>query len=199
MKTKKYNPLEHSVVQALMKPDATHTYEVPDYVEALLFGLKQELERVYWNWNQESLDNRDNRELLDVPGGFEYRRYYWDDDEAECAKPNLKFGRVVINWYKHMGRGMSTNCDLTERKWREWFDEAMIAIRLYDTCMQHGHQKFRDEDAGRKPFEIHERIQCRDCKYCVAFGANSLIWNRSGSRNVHDADTAHPGTREGKE
>ena len=48
-----YKPLEHSVVQALLKPDATHCYEVSDFVEALICVLYRELERVYWNWNQE--------------------------------------------------------------------------------------------------------------------------------------------------
>lgn len=178
---KEYNPLEHSVVQAFLKPDGWQRYEADDFIEALLVGLKNELEICYWNWNQESLENRENWELLEVPGGFEYRRYYWGDEEDESGRPNLKFGPVVVNWYKHLGRGMSINVDWNERQWREWFDEAMKAIRLYNACMQLGHQKFRDQDANIEPFSSDGRIQCKDCKYCVAFGANALIWNRQGS------------------
>ena len=186
---KKYNPLEHSVVQALLKPDATHCYEVDDFVEALILGLYRELERCYWNWNQEGLEHRKDWQLLDVPGGFEYRRYYWGDEEENCGLPNLKFGPVVINWYKRIGRGMSTNVDWSEKQWREWFDEAMKSVRLYDSCDQAGHQQFRDLDAGLEPFSAAgDRIQCKNCKYCVAFGANSLIWNRQGSTDVNDAE-----------
>ena len=345
---KEYNPLDHSIVQALLKADGCNQYEVPDYVEALLFGLRGELDRCYWNAKQAQLDDREDWQLLDVGEGFEYRRYFWGDcdcgfderfsaaetewgkhnkhaagcyqtelSEAQeswdlehrykeierssgcdvfevsdqiigfggkpqewqtmpsleaaneyirshgggslrsdrsaqaeinnetwrklfgqrrkfeddlysrlCQKfnlpmagcachctceyehkwrefcvaqgghgdncspqlPNLKFGAVVINWYKHMGRGMSCNVNWNERQWREWFDDAMRVIRLYDTCHQDEHQKFRDEDAGLKPFETHERVQCKDCKYCVAFGANVLIWNREGSTDVKDAE-----------
>lgn len=170
---KKYNPIEHSVVQALLKPDATNEYECDDFIEALIFGLHRELERCYWNWNQESLEEREDWQL-DTGTGIEYRRYYWGEDKKNCGLPNLRFGEVVVNWYKHMGRGMSCNVDWTEKQWREWFDEAMKAIRLYDACLQLGHQKFRDLDAGRKPFGKHERVQAKDCKYCMAFGSNSL-------------------------
>ena len=185
--TKEYNPLEHSVVQALLKPDAIHRYECDDFIEALISGLYSELGRCYWNWNQGVLENRVDWQL-DTGTGFEYRRYYWGDDEENCELPNMKFGAVVINWYKHMGRGMSCNVNWSEKQWREWFDEAMKAIRLYDACIQNRHIYWRDLDAGRKPWEPCERVQCKDCKYCVAFGANALIWNRQGSKDVNDAD-----------
>ena len=184
---KEYNPLEHSVVQALLKPDATHRYECDDFIEALMFGLRRELERCYWNWNQEQLDERKDWELVGLDLGFEYRRYYWGDEEDEAGRPNFKFGSVVINWYKHVGRGMSTNVDWNEKQWREWFDEAMKAIRLYDSCGQFRHHAWRDEDAGLKAFSTDERVQAKHCKYCVAFGSNALIWNRQGSRDVKDA------------
>lgn len=279
---KEYNPLQHSVVQALFKADATQRYEIPNYVEALLFGLIRELDRCYWNWNQESLEDRIDWQLIDC--GFEYRRYCWDDcdcgadspvhakdcpfvakhsewnrgrldaisdpvatrEEIEAAGergvpvyellsmfartidfspkreaayeqerphppctcgakvawrprdhhldtcsprlPNFRFGPVIINWYKYPGRGMSTNMDYSEREWRVWFDDAMKAIRLYNSCSQVGHQNFRDLDAGRRPFGTDDRVQCKNCQYCVAFGANSLIWNRQGSTDVADAD-----------
>lgn len=205
---KEYNPLEHSVVQGLLKADATHRYEVSDFVEALLFRIKSELERVYWNTHQEDLNNREDWQFLEIPG-FEYRRYFWDDcdcgaespvhakdcrsaaehdewnrrrldaisdppdpemmfgrelhferspewekqnphppctcgaDEAwkprdyhlpNCSPmlPNLAFGDVRVNWYKHLGRGTSTNVDWNEKQWREWFDAVMAAIRAYE-------------------------------------------------------------------
>jgi len=287
--TNEYNPLEHSIVQALLKADATHRYEVPEYVEALIFGIYRELKRVYWNWNQERLEDREDWQLLDLPQGFEYRRYCWADcdcgaespihskdcrcivehgewnsrrlsygtdepenpvteeDIAEAIKrgiprqdfvisqafrfarrlnlarcdeweklnphppctcgaeatwkardehlpscspglPNMSFGEVRINWYKYIGRGMSVNVDWDAQRWREWFDECLKRIAFYDRCSQSCHSEFRDLDAGRKPFSTDERVQCKDCKYCVQFGANSRIWNRQGSTDVKDAE-----------
>jgi hypothetical protein len=295
--TKEYNPLHHSVVQVL-KGDATRRYEVPDYAEALIRHLKREMDIVYHNWHQASLDEREDWQLLDIPGGFEYRRYYWDDcdcgaqspvhakdcrelvghgewndrrlreisdpsawslmsEEAQQEKvkevrehaereghdvqfalmmlfaqyggnivhfersddwekdnppppcscgaerewkprdyhlpscspslPNLRFEGVEINWYKYIGRGMSTNVDWYPDRWVKWFNKALTVIGLYNVCMQPRHQKMRDEDAEIEPFSVDERVQCKDCKYCVSFGANALIWNRSGSRDVADA------------
>lgn len=296
MEAAEYNPLDHSVVQALLKPDATHRYEVPEYVEALVFHLKRELDTVYWNWNQSSLEDSKDWQLV-MPWGFEYRRYCWGDcdcganspvhipdcrmltehrewndrrikaisdpsawslmsedirheklqeirdsaqregrdaqfsmmmmfaqygssvvhfdrsDEwekdnpvpscscgaeqdwkprgyhlATCSPglPNMKFGDVTINWYKYIGRGMSTNVNWTAPEWVEWFNNALGAISLYNSCNQLRHQKFRAEDAGREPFKEHDKTQCVNCNYCVKFGAGSLIWDRNGSRDIMD-------------
>jgi hypothetical protein len=275
-----YNPLRHSVVQACLKADKWQRFECPDFVECLVWGIKSELDLVYWNFNQKSLDDREDREFLEI-SCFEYRRYFWDDcdcgadspvhandcrmivehDEwnrrrldaisdppqnpiteeeileaekrgvlladyvmSQCYRlastvhfersgawvaenpgppctcgakeswkprdehlptcspqqPNMKFGEVTVNWYKHIGRGMSVNVDWDANRWREWFDEAMKALSLYDTCGQHGHTKLRDLDAGREPFSVYERVQCRDCKYCIQFGANAYIKDRKG-------------------
>lgn len=185
--TKEYNPLEHSVVQACGLSGGIRRYEVSDFVEALVFAIERELERVYSNWNQKLFEEHD-WQFIEIEG-FAWRRFYWGDNEKEMDLPNLTFGEVQICWYKYPGRGMSTNVDYDERQWREWFDEVMKTVRLYDSCCQLRHQKFRDEDAGLEPFTAGEhRVQCRACKYCIAFGANSLIWNREGSRNVQDAE-----------
>ncbi len=47
-------------------------------------------------------------------------------------QPNLKFGEVIVNWYKYLGRGTSTNVDWTEREWRVWFDDVIAAISEWD-------------------------------------------------------------------
>jgi hypothetical protein len=185
--SKEYNALDHSVVQALLKPDATQRYEADAFIEALLRGIVHELERVYWNWNQEQLNNREDWEFLEIPG-FEYRRYCWTDDPGECARPNMKFGAVIIDWYKYLGRGMSVNVDWSALQWKSWFNDVLKALSMYDVCIQHRHHAWRDEDAGLEAFSSYPRVQCSACKYCVAFGANSLIWNRAGSVDVNDAE-----------
>lgn len=282
---KEYNPLEHSVVQALMKADACNQFEVErgGYIHCLLKGVVDEIEHVYRNWNQASFEDHEDWQFLEIPG-FEYRRYWWGDcdcgaespvhakdcrevaehnewnrerlaaisepmatpEEIEAAKainpdpfsylhlfcsrlnfggseekayiashphppctcggvdgwkereyhlqtcsptlPNMHFEEVRINWYKYLGRGTSTNVDWNEKQWREWYDRAIKAIELYDVCMQTRHKKFRDEDAGLKAFSTDDRVQCKDCKYCVSFGANCLIWNRAGGTDVYEAE-----------
>jgi len=222
MSGKEYNPLEHSLVQAFLKPDACNRFEVErnSFIHCLLKGIVDCLETAYWNVKQQNLEDRESREFLEIPG-FEYRRYYWDDcdcgadspvhskdcrqiaehgewndrrlsaisepsewslmsqderdklsalealskmgsrlhfDRSEdwekdnphppctcgatetwqprdhhlpsCSpqQPNMKFGEVVINWYKYLGRGTSTNVDWDEHQWRVWFDAAIQAI-----------------------------------------------------------------------
>jgi hypothetical protein len=46
--------------------------------------------------------------------------------------PNLRFGKVTVNWYKRMGRGMSVSVDWDERRWRQWFDDVLSALRAYE-------------------------------------------------------------------
>jgi hypothetical protein len=185
---KLYNSLEHSVVQALLKPDATNRYEVSDFVHALVAAIHSELALSYWNWHQKKLEDRDDWQLLDVGDGFKYRRYCWGDCDCGAEEkgtkhlptcspglPNLEYDGVIVNWYKYIGRGMSTNLDYDERQWRVWFDKAMATIRLYNVCMQACHKAYRDTDAGRKQFSTEDRTQCKNCKYCLRFGPNKYV------------------------
>lgn len=225
--SKEYNPFEHSVVQACGLSGSYRRYEVSDFVEALVFHIKAELERVYWNWNQRDFEEHD-WQFVEIPG-FAWRRYFWDDCDCgadspvhakdcdtqtkqrewvsrrikamtdpggsgrmidftpereaaflrtdprpictcgaeaawkprdthlpDCSPhlPNLKFEDVEICWYKHPGRGMSTNVSLDERGWRGWLDRCLMAIRGYDTCFgfheERRHKADCDCPKGRK-------------------------------------------------
>ena len=77
-------------------------------------------------------------ELLPTPEGrmsgdadyadeiMEVHRYWWGDDDApEANRPNFKCGDVAIKWYKHCGRGMSTNKKMSAREWQELFIECL--------------------------------------------------------------------------
>jgi hypothetical protein len=103
-------------------------YELPGHAHAMLAYIVKEIKRVYWNNNQEQWDE-ENPGL----GGIEYRRYYWGDDELESAKPNFKFKDVEVRWYKHFGRGMSTNVQKSPDEWVRWFNECLELVRSYDT------------------------------------------------------------------
>jgi len=57
-----------------------------------------------------------------------------DEHLETCSPglPNMRFGPVIINWYKYLGRGTSTNVDWDEAQWREWFDSVIRAIEEWE-------------------------------------------------------------------
>lgn len=105
----------------------TGDFGTPEYVDALVSALLEEIGRVYWNENQEEWTGYQDPKMK----GVEARSYYWGDDEKEAALPNLKFdfSEQEIRWYKHPGRGQSSSLEWDEKQWREWFDEALKVIR----------------------------------------------------------------------
>jgi hypothetical protein len=102
-------------------------YECPEYVEALLAYLFEEMSRVYWNKNQKEFDEDGN----DDPEfkGIEVRPYYWGENDKEAGKPNFKYKRVEFRWYKHRGRSMTVNVSMGEAGWVKWFDDCLKCIR----------------------------------------------------------------------
>lgn len=115
---------------------------VPEYAEALFFGVWKEIARVFWNVNQREFDSRG----VDDPKieGFDVRPYWWGDEDApEADLPNFAFGEVKIRWYKYPGRGMSTNVDWDPARWVAWFDSALVAVRAHE-------EKWKVERAARR-------------------------------------------------
>lgn len=115
----------------------TGDFETEEWADALVEGLLAEIDRVYWNKNQKEW-NRCADPSLD---GIEFNPYYWGDiestdpeDVAEREKPNLKFSfsPLEIRWYKHPGRGQSSNLDWSPAEWCAWYVLALRVIRASD-------------------------------------------------------------------
>ena len=104
----------------------TGDYGTPEFVDALVDYLLNEIERVYWNKYQQEWNREDDPMLK----GVIYNSYYWGDDEKEANKPNLAFQglKQEIRCYKHFGRGQSSSLKYTEKSWRGWFDKAVGII-----------------------------------------------------------------------
>lgn len=104
----------------------TGNYGTDEFADALVEYILAEIERVYWNNNQEEWDRFDDPKMK----GVEFRPYYYDDSD-EGKKPNLKFegSAQEIRWYKHPGRGQSCTRFWDEKQWRRWFDKALKIIR----------------------------------------------------------------------
>ena len=100
-------------------------FAMPDYAEALVIALLNDIGRVYsnvyqasWNWIDEP----------NIPG-IEFHPYWWGDEEDPGALlPNFAFEGVEIRWYKYAGRGMSCNRELTPDKWASWFSRCLEII-----------------------------------------------------------------------
>ena len=105
----------------------TGNYGTHEYTDALIEALLSEIERVYWNKNQNQWDRHDDPKLK----GVEFRPYDWSENEETIVLPNLKFSHSPqeIRWYKHSGRGQSSTLQMDEKQWREWFDGAMEIMR----------------------------------------------------------------------
>lgn len=104
----------------------TGDYGTPEFVDALIDYLLNEIERVYWNKYQQEWNREDDPMLK----GVIFNSYYWGDDEKEANKPNLAFKglKQEIRCYKHFGRGQLSSLEYTEKEWRVWFDEALKII-----------------------------------------------------------------------
>ena len=102
--------------------------ECPEYMVALLEGIRIRIGLAGGNeyqgefdpfddWDDAEIFNRDHKDM-----GFEVWPYSWNDDIEQ--KYNFKFKNIEISWYKHLGRGMSMNREITKEE----------AIDLFDGC-----------------------------------------------------------------
>lgn len=132
MSTKPYNPLDHSVVQALLQPRTYAEFEADDFHNALLQSVLREIARVFWNRNQREWDDYEDAGIE----GVVTRPYSYcccegadHDDNCKTALPNFEFEGVHFHWYKHSGRGMSVNVDMDAAAWREWHARVMAVVK----------------------------------------------------------------------
>lgn len=69
-------------------------------------------------------------------GVFEMRNYHWctescppePEDCSDAALPNFKSGDVEIRWYKHLGRGVSVNREVTREELTEVFQRCRESL-----------------------------------------------------------------------
>lgn len=94
-----------------------NAFATNDAIYATLLYLKEELDRIMWNINQEEyaspFANTGNHFSTDV---FTVRAYDWDWDYSESdtpQPPNFVWRDFQITWYKWFGRGMDTNRQIT--------------------------------------------------------------------------------------
>lgn len=108
----------------------TGEFAVPDYVRALIAAVLDEMSTKVWNRDQEEWSGTGVSGDQD-PGipGIAFAPYYWGNDPALAARPNLAFGGVEIRWYKFFGRGMSCTVEMDPAGWVDWFDRCVATVR----------------------------------------------------------------------
>ena len=104
-------------------------YEVPLIWEAALLYLQYELDRVMWNIYQKEYEspfsNTGNR--FDALPEFIAEAYSWNDDYNQPF--NFKWRDIEIEWYKYLGRGMSSNKILTPETASTMIEECVQALQ----------------------------------------------------------------------
>lgn len=111
--------------------------ECPEYIEALIRYLADEISRVEWNRTQKKYEpptyNNGKEYKTDC---FEMRSYCWEDcdetSDCKCCKPNFKCGDFDVRWYKYLGRGMSMNRDIKSDEAIALFDKCLKSVRRLD-------------------------------------------------------------------
>lgn len=110
--------------QLIFNRDNILEYEVPLFVKALLWYIREESTRIYWNINQEELD-LENQEWITKE--FSFRPYDWnfdsEDNNWHHLLTNIEFDWVKINFYKHFGRSMTCNVYKSKVQWVKWFEK----------------------------------------------------------------------------
>ena len=102
-------------------------YDCSDYLEAALRMIQLELERVLWNIHQKSkepFENIGDKFKNDV---FEVEAYSWDEDRTQPY--NFKCGDIEVSWYKHLGRGMSVNREVSPNQMAEALHLCLDSIK----------------------------------------------------------------------
>lgn len=148
-----YNPLEHSIVQAITG-SRHETYEASDFQIALLYDIARTIKRVHMNRYQSTWDRWSDDPHIP---GIEWRSFRYGD-ECECPeaqdgsgdgpnhledcraiKPNFEFDGVCFSWYKYPGRGTSVNVRMEAAQWVDWFNRCRAKIEEFDiVALEHG-------------------------------------------------------------
>src|SRR3990167_2372596 len=120
MKNKKITGMDLEMGQMVFG-NPVGEFTCPEYIEALIAYIFEEIDRVYWNKNQKKWNKDENPKVK----GIEFRPYYWGERNKEAIKPNFKYKEVEVRWYKHFGRSVTLNVSKTEKEWIKWFEDCL--------------------------------------------------------------------------
>lgn len=106
-------------------------YQASNLLVAALEAVREELERVSWNKKQEDPgDPFGNTGGSYKNGVFEVQAYSWDESKEQPY--NFKYGDFEVSWYKYLGRGTSTNKEISPEEVEGMLDACLDSVRKED-------------------------------------------------------------------
>ena len=113
----------------MFNQNKNQTYECPEFVISLLKGLEDELERIYWNNNQEEFESpfRNTGNNITIKE-MKIQAYNWNEDKTD--EWNFKYKDLEISWYKYLGRDTTINIDPNTPNF------AVKMVTYYNECIK---------------------------------------------------------------
>lgn len=106
-------------------------HAVPDIMDAALTFIRYRLDTVMWNRHQEEyaspFGNSGESFKNDV---FHVEAYAWGDDDEQPF--NFAWRDLRISWYKYLGRGMSSNMEITPAMASECLTDCLQSLEAFD-------------------------------------------------------------------
>lgn len=110
-------------------------YNVPNYVSAALNMVKEELDRVMWNINQEKYENPFSNTGNNFHSNtFDVQAYNWDDENNQ--QYNFKYKDYEVQWYKYFGRGMCANREISPDECSRMLDDCLKELNELDSFIE---------------------------------------------------------------
>ena len=99
-------------------------------MKAALGEISNEWDRVMGNIHQKDMPNPFNNSGAKWKcDEFEVQTYDWSDEEQSY---NFKWNDILISWYKHPGRGMSQNREVSNDEISDMLDSCLNALLDYE-------------------------------------------------------------------
>lgn len=113
-------------------------YSCPEWVEALLEHIENEVSRVYWNAKHEEWDSAFRNTGNRFEGKcFKVQAYAWDEEEKTdwnfCYVDPSTEQAIKISWYKYLGRDTTINLNPAGKSFNEriisMFNDVIAELR----------------------------------------------------------------------
>jgi len=125
----KAKPYEPEIGQFLFG-QPSQEYAVPEIMEAVLAFIRDRLRNVMWNINQAEYPSPfSNTGETYKNETFEAIAYSWGEEEQPY---NFAWKDLRISWYKHAGRGLSANMEITPALAAECLSDCLRSLDRMD-------------------------------------------------------------------
>jgi hypothetical protein len=103
-------------------------------LEAALFYIKSELDRLMWNKYQKQYDNPFDNTGEDFKNDvFEVKSYDWgfeyEGKELDKTPHNFSWRDFKVYWYKYLGRGTKCNRSISNKEIAIMLDECLESLK----------------------------------------------------------------------